>query len=670
MKNKNKQTYITYAFLLLFSVVLIRTAWLSDDAAITLRTVLNFINGYGARFNIDERVQAYTHPLWFLTISIFTLIFKNIYFSIFILSIGCSLITFWLLLKKISKTITAQILVGLIILLAKSYLDYSTSGLENPLSHLLILIVVITAVQSLYGINQKLISLFFLICSLIYLNRPDLLILIAPVAIYLIIKNRDKPTIILKGIFVGFVPIALWTIFSIYYYGFPFPNTAYAKLATGISYEDRVIQGLYYIKHSINTDALSICIIVLGALIGMFSKSINACLSVGVVLYLFYIVSIGGDFMEGRFLTSPLLVATIIFAQSNFNKKYYIALIGLILGLGLINIKSTLLSDELYSNTRFSNDGIADERGYYFQHTGLLVAKENTFKMPEWNVTSHSLDVACGGLGFKSIFAGPGAHFIDVCGLADPFLARMPTLSIPMRVGHYERRIPEGYYESVNEDRNIINDEGLKKFYDLIRNVTRNDLNDLSRIRAIKELNFKKYTNEENLKYRYRINKNEELSFKLGSKGSQYLKDNGESLFKTKGWAVSESWGTWSIGNVSTLRLAIPSKEQPAKLEFKAQVILLPDSNAQTIEVFKVNGEDFEQGNHSLIKTINLKGDNSKPIIPITIQIPLNKNDLDDGYINLKFKFPTPVQPRILSKEATSTDDRDLTLGLITAEYK
>ena len=29
---------------------------LSDDAAITLRTVLNFINGYGPTFNIDERV--------------------------------------------------------------------------------------------------------------------------------------------------------------------------------------------------------------------------------------------------------------------------------------------------------------------------------------------------------------------------------------------------------------------------------------------------------------------------------------------------------------------------------------------------------------------------------------------------------------------------------------
>jgi arabinofuranosyltransferase len=33
----------------------------------------------------------------------------------------------------------------------------------------------------------------------------------------------------------GLVPAAAWTLFALAYFGFPFPNTAYAKLATGIS---------------------------------------------------------------------------------------------------------------------------------------------------------------------------------------------------------------------------------------------------------------------------------------------------------------------------------------------------------------------------------------------------------------------------------------------------
>jgi len=55
--------------LLLYAFVLIRTAWLSDDAYITLRTVSNLLQGYGPVWNVAERVQAYTHPLWMLSLA-------------------------------------------------------------------------------------------------------------------------------------------------------------------------------------------------------------------------------------------------------------------------------------------------------------------------------------------------------------------------------------------------------------------------------------------------------------------------------------------------------------------------------------------------------------------------------------------------------------------------
>jgi hypothetical protein len=52
-----------------FAVVATMNAWLSDDAYITLRTVDNFVHGFGMRWNVGERVQAYTHPLWFFLLS-------------------------------------------------------------------------------------------------------------------------------------------------------------------------------------------------------------------------------------------------------------------------------------------------------------------------------------------------------------------------------------------------------------------------------------------------------------------------------------------------------------------------------------------------------------------------------------------------------------------------
>ena len=55
---------IAALLLLIFLAVLLRTAWISDDGLISLRTVLNVTHGNGLTFNVGERVQTFTHPLW------------------------------------------------------------------------------------------------------------------------------------------------------------------------------------------------------------------------------------------------------------------------------------------------------------------------------------------------------------------------------------------------------------------------------------------------------------------------------------------------------------------------------------------------------------------------------------------------------------------------------
>src|SRR5690625_3257669 len=118
---------------LFFFVILIRTAWITDDAAITLRVVLNFVHGFGPTFNIDERVQTYTHPFWFFLLSLGALVFGNVYVSTFVASISASMASVGLLLGKFTKNIPSTILVLLALILSKAFIDFSTSGLENPL---------------------------------------------------------------------------------------------------------------------------------------------------------------------------------------------------------------------------------------------------------------------------------------------------------------------------------------------------------------------------------------------------------------------------------------------------------------------------------------------------------------------------------------------------------
>src|SRR5580700_1547962 len=122
-----------FALLALVLAVLVRTAWMSDDADITFRCVMNFIHGYGPTFNIDERVQAFTHPLWFILISVFTLLFGNVFAAAFALSIFFSLITWWLLTTRLATSFWPGMLAGTSLLLSKAFVDYSTSGLANSL---------------------------------------------------------------------------------------------------------------------------------------------------------------------------------------------------------------------------------------------------------------------------------------------------------------------------------------------------------------------------------------------------------------------------------------------------------------------------------------------------------------------------------------------------------
>ena len=91
--NPEDRRLIRLCLMIIFFIALLKSAWLSDDAQITLRVVLNFVHGYGPVFNIGERVQAYTHPLWFFILSGITFFSSFIYCNIFALSIVVALVT-------------------------------------------------------------------------------------------------------------------------------------------------------------------------------------------------------------------------------------------------------------------------------------------------------------------------------------------------------------------------------------------------------------------------------------------------------------------------------------------------------------------------------------------------------------------------------------------------
>lgn len=494
--------------LLIYSIVLIRTAWISDDAFITLRTAINHINGFGARFNIDERVQGYTHAAWYFAIYTLSLLTKNVFVSTYILSYACSIFSVALLIRNIGKSSTPAVVAALLLVLSKAFIDFSTSGLENPLAHLLIALTVIAGLKLIATQNSRYFLLASLSFSSLYLVRPDLLLLLAPYWIYLFQNTPERLTRKLKAAAVSLLPPAIWTVLSIIYYGEPFPNTAYAKLGAGISAMDRWNMGLNYFIESFRRDPITLTCIVFSLVVSNLGEKQHRYYALGIMCYLIYIASIGGDFMSGRFFTAPLFLAVISLASMS-GRPILNAFFAIAVGLGFFKINYTLLSGSTYKNWSIWK-GIADERGIWFPQNGLIVSKSIQPKSglqfsrwpestdvqisipspPSWTVVNFNVIEECGGIGLVGLAAGPSTHIIDQCALVDPLLARLKIQpSLTQRIGHFRREIPDGYKESIAGDQNLLTDSTLKMLYDDIRLITRGSLLSTDRAFAIWRLN-------------------------------------------------------------------------------------------------------------------------------------------------------------------------------------
>ncbi|MBI5266361.1 MAG: hypothetical protein HY851_03930, partial [candidate division Zixibacteria bacterium] len=164
--------------LLVFTVVLLRTAWVCDDAYISFRTIDNFVLGYGLRWNVDERVWSFTNPLWVLVVSAVYVFTHEMYFTSIFLSIGLAIATLAILDKGLSRSLAVTALIFGVFTFSKAFIDYSTSGLENVMTHLLLamfLVIWLTGQMS----HRRLFWLS-LVASLATLNRMDTILLLLP----------------------------------------------------------------------------------------------------------------------------------------------------------------------------------------------------------------------------------------------------------------------------------------------------------------------------------------------------------------------------------------------------------------------------------------------------------------------------------------------------------
>ncbi|HJL19128.1 MAG TPA: hypothetical protein RMH99_25920 [Sandaracinaceae bacterium LLY-WYZ-13_1] len=495
---------------LALAFVVVRNAWLADDAFITLRTVEAALRGDGLVWNPATRVQAYTHPLWMGVLVVARAAIRDAYQAAIAAGFVVSAAAAWALVRHAREPARGGVLL-LAAALSKPFVHFATSGLENPLAALLVI--------GLSGAGARApapraLRWTGLLAGLAILTRPDLALLAAPPVLVAAGRARGLGARrILAALAPGAAAVLAWGAFALVYYGAPLPNTAYAKLGAGLPRDERLVQGLHYLRDGAAFDPWTAAVIVAGVGVGLGAarrRPAQGALALGTVAYLGWVLWMGGDFMHGRFFSVPFVAALAILARVPLPRPRRwgaAAALGLAgLGLGLLAPPRTTFEHPDFGATPWGEHGIIDEQAYYFRGTGLFApptpAKATVPGAPDRpppprQAAVHrarrldrgevSISPTVGVYGWA---ARDRAVILDPIGLTDPLLSRVPAMrNQAWRPGHPRRAVPRGYVETLRDGVCRIPDEDVCAHWAALDRITRGPLWSRARLEAIWELN-------------------------------------------------------------------------------------------------------------------------------------------------------------------------------------
>ncbi|MFZ9856995.1 MAG: hypothetical protein ACO3F2_01500 [Roseiflexaceae bacterium] len=185
----------------------------------------------------------------------------ELFFSVIVLSFVLSMGAFILLWRSGSREWWSALWLGSALIASKAILDYTSSGLENPLSYLFVVLFVVVFHRALNTSTPtaRQIGILYLIAVLSFFNRNDTIIIYMPALLWVTYQAQSLGiTTIMRTVAIATLPASSWLIFSIIYYGYPLPNTAYAKaLATDIPLEWQLQRSWDYIWNSWQWDTVS-----------------------------------------------------------------------------------------------------------------------------------------------------------------------------------------------------------------------------------------------------------------------------------------------------------------------------------------------------------------------------------------------------------------------------
>jgi arabinofuranosyltransferase len=297
--------------------------WVTEDAFIDFRVVGNILSGNGPVFNVGERVEAYTDPLWVAMLVVFRgcLPFVSVEWWSVVLGLACTVIGFssgGRAAQRLGASAGNSLVIPIGLLAASvvaGVWDFSTSGLETGLTFAWLGVSWWLMVRVVERRRHACTAAF--VIGLGFLIRPDLALISATflVALSATIKAPGWSGPIGRwqrwgapAVAALFVPVG-YEVFRMAYFGLLLPNTALAKSASSTWWS----QGFHYLRDFEGQYWLWVPLLCLSPVVFVrllvwwrSSKRVEAVVLAapltGGLLSVTYVVAVGGDFMHARML--------------------------------------------------------------------------------------------------------------------------------------------------------------------------------------------------------------------------------------------------------------------------------------------------------------------------------------------------------------------------------
>ena len=285
--------------------------WVADDAMIDFRIVENLLHGHGPVYNVGERVEVYSNPLWVVLLALvrpvlFFLPFGTI--SVFLgltLSATAVILTWRAMASTPTSRTEGRLPAGLMLFCClPATWEFVTSGLETSLSFFWVGL----SVSCLTRRRQSPVTSLVIGCA--PLVRPDLAVVALFLGSFQLMHLRSATTryAAMRSIAVLLAPMVIYEFFRVAYFGLLVSNTALVKSATSLRWG----VGWSYLTDFVGPYFLAAPLVVLlvwwianlrgESRSGNWRDDVRLPLFLGGSVNAAYIVAIGGDFMHARLL--------------------------------------------------------------------------------------------------------------------------------------------------------------------------------------------------------------------------------------------------------------------------------------------------------------------------------------------------------------------------------